>query len=61
MPQVQISEQMRNRWGLVNQSDREILLLEFAYQTMRYTKDIRSVGYFFFVLAFLSIVVSLFV
>ena len=61
MAQIKISEKTRDRWALVNDSDREILMLEFSYQGMKYVKDIRSVAYFFFVLAFLGVILNLFI
>ena len=61
MAQIKFSEKTRERWALVKETDREILMLDFSYQTMKYAKDIRSVAYFFFVLAFLGVIVNLFV
>ena len=61
MAQIKISQKTKDRWALVNESDRQMLMLEFQYQTVQYVKNIRSVAYFFFLLAFLGLVVSLFI
>ena len=58
MTQIKLSEKARRRWQLVNEADRQMLMLEIQYQTMQYVKNMRSVAYFFFVLAFLGILVS---
>ena len=39
MATIEVSDEIRERWILINQADRQLIMLEYAYQT---SKDART-------------------
>ena len=54
MSPIKISEKTKDRWALVNEADRQVMMLEFQYQAMQAARAIRAVFFFFGVLIILG-------
>ena len=54
MAAILVSQETKERWALVGEEEREILMLEFSHQTMKGVKSIQTIILIFFALVFLG-------